>query len=312
MNTNIILSRIALAFVLTVSTTVYAASPNISGFLDITQTLSDGQAPGVSPIEGKFDAAAELDYESNLGSDASIRLDTDLVSGGLTLEQAFITFKTSNGLSINGGIFNNPVGWEAEDAPDMYQITHTQIYNILALSTAQNAGNNVVGVSVAGDMGDITLIGGILNDLGNVNEENSLMGVGQFKGIENLVLELGIETQELGLETIIDVNGTYTKGPLTIGGEILLPGEIIDLGFGVTANYKFNDKMSGTVHFDTVSYDVPAGADDTTSIIFAGSYSVASNVFLNAEIRLDDNSNLGPVGTIGDGDLITLELIATF
>jgi hypothetical protein len=106
---------------------------------------------------------------------------------------------------------------------------------------------------------------------------------------------------------------------LTLGGEIMLPSEIVDMGLMVMANFKVDDKFSATARFDMVSYDI-TGADDTTSITLAGLYSIEDNLFANAEIRInsDDNptgiNNAGVNQGVGEGDGTTvhLELLATF
>jgi hypothetical protein len=91
-----------------------------------------------------------------------------------------------------------------------------------------------------------------------------------------------------------------------IGGEIMLPSEIVDMGLGASGVIKLNDQFSGALRFENVSYDAP-GADDTRSITFGLSYMLEKNLFANAEIRMIDDEDEDT-----DGDVISLEFIATF
>ena len=313
-----------------------AATTEFSGFADLTYVLSDGISDGTSSTEGKFDVAAELDIETTVDPSISARIDLDFNTSTSStagedsgrIEQAFFDWKSKNEIVVKGGVFNNPLGWEAEDAPDLYQVSHGQIYNLWN-ATTDFYGNNVAGVLVSGTVGPIVLSGGFLNDLAGTPEEQSLMGIVNFtpQNLKGFDFELGFVTQDVGLETIIDFNMTFEKAMLLLGGELFLASEVVDYGFGVTGVYKITDQISITGRFDSVSYDIP-GFGTATAFTFAGSYMVAKNLVVNAEIRIND-SDFTPGNTPGtgpgntppdlncnvvacDGDIIQLEAIATF
>ena len=63
------------------------------------------------------------------------------------LEQAYISMPLVQGLSLTGGVMNNPLGWEQEDAPDRDQISHGQLWTLLDGQTSLS-GNNVGGGGV--------------------------------------------------------------------------------------------------------------------------------------------------------------------
>lgn len=299
----------------------YAPVLKWNGFLDLTYMLSDGTwdtTPATpSPYENKFDMNGELDLNTSLGNKVTARMDFDLGKADDTVggdpdsgrfEQAFVNWESPRGLGLRGGLMNNPLGWEAEDAPDMYQISHGQLYTIWDVVTGLS-GNNVIGVAVSGKAGVATLTGAFLNDLGQVDEQNSFLGMINFKPDNRLDLEIGFVTQDAGLESIVDFNATYTEGLFLVGAEIMLASEVVDMSFGVTGVYKFSEQVSGTLRLDNVSYDIP-NADDTRSITFAVGYMLDKNLTANAEVRINSADDTGLV--VEDGDQVQLELVATF
>lgn len=306
-----------------------AATAEMSGFADITYVLSDGISDSPSASEGKFDVAAELDVKTSMNKNMSAQIDLDFnltdnsgfgSSDSGRIEQGFFSWKSPSDITVMGGVFNNPLGWEAEDAPGLYQISHGQIYNLWD-STTDLYGNNLAGVAVSAAVGPINVTGALVNDLGNVAEEQSLMAIANYspENIRGLELEVGFVSQDLGMETIIDINGTFQKAMLTFGGELMLPSELVDFALGVTGSYKINDQISVTGRFDDVSYDAP-GVDDAISITFAASYLLDKNLVANIELRFND-SDFTPLNSAAfggcsvaacDGEIIQLEAIATF
>lgn len=285
-----------------------AAKVDVSGFVDTVFTLSDGtvNAPATSPIENKFQTTGELDFKSTIDDKVNARVDIDYDTF-LIVEQARLDWKANSTISVTGGIFNNPIGWEKEDAPDLYQISHGQIWAFLDGQTAL-WGNNVAGVMVnVGTTPELNISAGILNDLSDVNEENSFAFTADYNTKE-MGFGLGVVTQDAQAETLIDINGQINVGKAMIGGEVLLAGAGVDLAFGITGVMKVNDRVSATARFDNVSYEAP-GANDTRSITLAGSFALSRSLTANAEIRLNDET---AAGIQTDGDLIQFELIAAF
>jgi hypothetical protein len=297
---------------------------SIDGFIDTTYVLSDGISDGPSPYENKFDVNSELDLKAPINDQMSARLDYDFNLVGNSgfgdsdsgkIEQGYFAWQAPQSIVLKAGVFNNPIGWEAEDAPDLYQISHGQIYRILDEQTALY-GNNVAGAAVTGIVGPINVTGAILNDLGNAPEKQSFAGLVNYVPKEGpargLDLELGFVTQDTQAETIVDMNGTFQRAMLTVGGELLFGSKQVDLGVGVTGNIQLNDQLSATLRLDSVSYE--GGLKDTRSVTFAVGYLIDKNLTANAELRLNDDGNdtATSPGIIGDGDLIQFELIALF
>lgn len=316
-----------------ISATAHCAEPKLSGFMDTIYTLSDGtHDPDPSPNAQKWDVTAELDYKMDLATGVSGRMDLDFNLAGNAgyggsdsgkMEQAFISWQTMPELRVTGGVFNNPLGLEAEDAPDMYQISHGQIYNIFDGETALY-GNNVAGIAVSGVVGPVVITGALLNDLGDVAEKTSFAAVANYKPMKELETEFGIMTEDAGAERLIDANMTYKRALFTVGAELLLASALYDNALGLMGNYEVNDQLSATVRYDTVSYEA-SGVDNTSTITLAALYMVEKNLGVNFEIRLQDdpndpddstivdpNTGMSYNGMIGDGDYIGLEFLATF
>ena len=325
MKKTLIASSLALSM-LTFGQSAVALDVTPSGFVDMVWTLSDGTDLGKYGAEGRFDTSGELDVEANLKEGISMRFDADINPGSAggdsgRLEQIFLNWNIDEKMALKGGVFNNNLTWEREDAPDMYQITHGQLWDIWESTTVED-GNNLAGLEFSYQLEKVKLMVGYLNDLRNdipaASDKNSVKVAGEIKAMESLDITVGLITQDQFLENIVDIHATWKTGKLLVGGEILFADEFIDNGFMVMANYQISDKFSATGRFDFVSYDSAFLADDTSSITVAGLYSISKNLFANAEIRFNDDGNQQP-GDIeprgageGDGTTARLELLATF
>lgn len=301
---------------------VLAADIKVDGFVDIIYTITDEASDvpgGKNPAEGKFLADAEVDFASKLSDTVSVRVDMDLalaanggVNAGLAgpadsavLEQAFFAWSLPKDLTLIGGLFNNPVGWEAEDAPDLYQTSHSANWNILDSQTALH-GNNIAGVALAGKIGPVTLTGAFIDDLGLAPEENSLAIVANMTAMKGLDLELGYVTQDNDITAagnVMDFNAVYTLNKLTLVFELLTADAIIDSSILLLGNYDFGNKFGITGRYETISFDGPGS--DTDIITLAGIYTPADNLSILLEWNTTDT------GTT-DADMLTAEFIALF
>jgi hypothetical protein len=298
---------------------------NINGFVDAIWTLSDG-TDEVPSQDGQFNTSGELDVDSKLGGPMSMRLDADLnpspTGGGDSgrLEQAFLHWDIDKNLGLKAGVFNNNLSWEKEDAPNMYQITHGQLYDIWNEATTLS-GNNLEGVELSYNTGIITAHIGYLNDIGNAAEQNSLKVGAEVRATPDVNVVVGMITQDQDISpflgNIIDVNATWKMDQrLTLGGELMLPDKTVDSGLMLKANYKVNQEFSATARYDMVSYDA-SGVDDTSSITLAGLYTISDGLYANGELRFNNDNNVPTIATLqnigeGDGSTVRLELLATF
>lgn len=324
---------------------------DVSGFGDITYMVTDDttakDGDNKSPTEGKFGASAEVDFVGKLADNVTVRVDADLdlvTNGGANvassdsgrIEQAFFAFAATDKFTLLGGVFNNPIGWEKEDAPDMYQTTHGQIWAIMDGQTALH-GNNVAGVAGAINMGKATVTVGLLNDLQQSSEENSVALAVNATPIDNLDIEAGFVTQASrqdsagsgtygfgansttvgSAEDWWDINATYRWKELLVAAEYLSADKVVDAAYAIYGNYSFGKGFGLTARYDEVTYQDPyAAVKDTTTITVAGSYMIAKNLSALLEWRSQDDANdtdgVNGGGIIGDGDVVQLEFVATF
>ncbi len=292
-----------------------AADSKVSGFVDIYYTNTDGTDADGDELS-VFTANAEVDFASKLSDIVSVRADVDLalasnggsnaglgaVGGGpadsAAIEQAFFAANVAEGVTVIGGVFNNPVGWEAEDVTDMYQVTHLKTWDVLDGQTALY-GNNIAGVAVAGDLGPVTVTGAVLNDIGHTPDDkgsltnHSVALVVNATPVAGLDVELGYVTQETGTATdaiagnVTNLNATYKNAGLTIGAEYMTAEEVLDTGLSFTANYMFTPALGATVAYSSLDGD-GFGDDADTRLSVAGIWNIADNLGTLLEVTTDD------------------------
>lgn len=248
----------------------------ISGFVDGSTALPT--EPDVT-LGFSFDGL-EIDLMKEIAPDVSLRADIDFFEGGADVEQAFITFKP---LKINGmatpiitfGKFNAPIGYELLDAPDMWQFSHSLVFDN-ALPT------NLSGVLVSQALAQGFDVVAYLANGWDVNEaDNDTLIFGArvgFSGIEGLSLGLSmIQNDELTM--ITDIDGEFTMVPnLTIGFEYNTGGA--ESGWLVMANYSFGN-IAVTVRQDAWG--------DMSSTTISPSMGIADGAGVLFEYRLDND-----------------------
>ncbi len=291
-----------------------AADSKVSGFADITYINADADADvlGNGKETSAFVANAEVDFASKLSDIVSVRVDTDLslatnggnnaaaITGGpadsAAIEQAYFAAGVAEGVTVIGGVFNNPIGWQAVDVVDRYQSANLLTYDVLDGQTALY-GNNIAGVAVAGDLGPVTVTGAVLNDIGGLTDKNSVALVVNASPVAGLDLELGYVTQETDHEdggstidtagNVTDFNATYKNAGLTLGLEYLTAEELLDTGLAITANYMFTPALGATVAYSSLDGD-GFGDDADTRTSVAGIWNIADNLVSKLEFTTDD------------------------
>ncbi|MCF6323555.1 MAG: hypothetical protein L3J89_04400 [Gammaproteobacteria bacterium] len=331
MNKKLIALAVAGAFA-SYGSVATAASATISGFADIIYTAADdaaGPAVGVAgknTSEGKFAADAEIDVIATTGA-VTARIDVDLDLTGVgdsgTLEQAMFAWDLG-AVTLIGGVFNNPIGADAEDAPDMDFTTHSVVYSVLDSQT-QRDGNNITGVALAGAVGPVTLTGAFLNDIGGANEENSLAFVANYSPISDLDLELGFVTQDdqvvgAAATTAGDVanfNVTYGISGFVVGLDYLTASNVVDSAYTIWGGYTHGD-FNFKLRAESVGWEA-TGMEDHDAITFYASYAANENLSIALEYKDGDQgattapgNTANAISGIAQDGLATLEFIATF
>lgn len=317
----------------------------LSGFADINYMVTDDTTALVSnksPSEGKFSASAELDIIGKMSEKLTVRVDADLnlalnsgtSAGGDSgrIEQAYFALAATDQITVLGGVFNNPVGWEGHDAPDMITTTHGQIWNVMDGQTALYA-NNIAGVAGAFNFGLATVTVGLLNDLQQSSEENSIAAAINMSPVNNLDLEVGYVTQAsrqdssnsgtYGSATVgsaenwYDINATYKLDKILIGAELLGADKVVDMAYAVYGRFEIAPGIRVSGRFDSVGYQDPiASVKDTETITLVVSYKVDENMSVGVEWRTQDDANDitsgAGGGVISDGDLVQIQILAKY
>lgn len=319
-----------------------AEGATVSGFVDIIYT-GDGNTDS-------FSADGEIDVRSTMG-DVTVGLDVDVdlanSAGDAELEQAFFAWNTGPA-TIIGGVINNPIGLDAEDAPDMAMTSHSMVYNALDSQTVLG-GNNIAGLAAAFSAGPATITAALLNDIQHASDDSgddthSLALVVNMSPIDGLDLELGHVSQErdgvtvtgvtagdanykladgtnviAGVGNVTNFNAAYTMGQFSASLDYLMPSEVIDSVYDITLGFQANDKLglglrfgelsyASTADVDGVSSDISSAVYDQSTTTLYASYSIADNLSAALEYKSSESDMPGSK----TDDSATLELIATF
>jgi hypothetical protein len=288
----------------------------VSGFIDVIGNTDAGAV---------FGADAEVDVSKKMGA-ATVRVDADVnlaVNGGASatggdsgrLEQAYFAWAATEKVTVLGGLFNNPIGQELEDAPDMDFTSHSVVYNILDGQTTLY-GNNVAGIAAAGAVGPATVTVAIIDDLGLATTtsgkgKTSTAAVVNFSVLKGLDLEMGYVTQDAQAENVLDFNGKYSAGALTVGLDYLMADKAVDSAMNMWAGFNANDKVNLKVRYELVSFEA-AGVDDSTRTTLYATYAISDNLSAALETSSGDNASGEAVSGIADDDVTTVEFIGTF
>lgn len=307
----------------------FAAAADTSGFADINYTITKDSADTVNgnTAEGKFGANGEVDFSASPANgvttrvDVNLNLDPSTSDSGAAIEQAFFAWNATEGVTVIGGVFNDPIGAEAEDVTDRKFYNHGVVYNILDNQTALD-GDNIAGLAVAGAVGPVTLTAAYLNDLQQVNEENSMALIANYSPIKGLDLELGMVTQKGGAGDVINFNAGYAieqvKG-LSIGMDYLQADNVVDSALEVYANYDVGNGVGVGARYESVAWENGMGlGQDTTRTTVNVSYQVASNLKAVLEIASGDVASAPNMATtaavsgVSDQNTTMLGLVAKF
>jgi len=295
----------------------FAAAADVSGFVDVMYNISSDSDP---TTDGSFDANAEVDFIASPADGVTVRVDVDFAGataggGDAMIEQAFFAWGATEGVTVIGGVFGNPIGMECGDAPCMWGTNGGIVGNALNGQTSNLDGNNLAGLAVAGDVGPATVTVAYVNELGGMAEENTFALIVNGSPVEGLDLELGFATQELagGTEGVTDINASWAvpgvEG-LSVAADILIGSEVLDTASELMINYNM-DAFGVGVRIEDASYAV---GDSNSRTTIHGSYMIASNLTAVLEIAdgTVDNPGMSGIDGIAVDGVTTLELIATF
>ncbi len=279
---------------LIVSSNLYAGDVKVSGYADAWTTLSSS----VKSNAIKTGTKAEVDFEKTDGK-ITVRVDVDLP--GAAIEQAKITQGLGDSMSLTAGKFNAPIGFESQDAPDMWQYSNGQLFGLTP--------DNLTGLMFSWWAGPASLDLYLANDKSGVDGatpeafDNSL-GANAKLAAGPANVQIGLVTTEAASGNLMDVvvSGNIPAGGMdTAVAFEYLKDDSTD-GWGLTANH-----MHG-VHGLTFRYDsvTPKGGKDTKTMTLALLCNMSAPLSTRVEYKKTDN----PTGT--DPDQIVIQWVAKF
>lgn len=226
---------------------------------------------GTASYSGDFDRRSpefrldqvELDATRTVGPEGSLRADLEWTPNGnewiAAVEQAWFAYAPSrvDWLTVTGGRFNAPIGYESLDAPDMQQISHALVFNFCTPS-------NLTGVMGRGDLGrgaDLKIYAA--NDWETNSENNAVPTFGGRLGGSRGALSGGLsaisgkrDAAQKTRTTVLDVDLSFAAAPrLSFGGEfnygqVSSDGSKSWTGMLALAHWQWREAVGFTGRFD--------------------------------------------------------------
>jgi len=315
-NNKILAAAIAAVFGASAAQADIALTDNLtlSGFIDGSYSHNDSDDNTKDTEDFGLDAIeVDLSFGGEVFS-AEVHLDND-AGDDLNLEQAYGVYNLGNGLSISGGRMNNTLGFEADEAPDLYQNSYA--YSSLGgRNTLNGAYSDGARVSYASDAFSISLSGYDKLWAANRNSTDDIDFAYEaqlaFTGVENLVVSIGYgeDDNSTGTATLAEafnVWAQYEQGQFKVAAEY---SDIEDGNMAkgdawlILGNYAFSEKGSITLRYSELDWDASSVADEEKFTVSPG-YAITDNLW-----GLLEYSN-GEIGGV-DYDYFAVETTFTF
>lgn len=325
----------------------------VSGYVESGFVISDDAGKvegGKNATERKFHTEGEIDIIADVNDNVYVRADLDYNSrtglpgnfvvavpnGGdfdnrtLQIEQLFGGVRFNDMTSMRIGRFNNPLGYEHQDAHRRSTYSRSLITEILSDQTALYD-NNIEGVALDIDAGPAMVTLAVLDEIsGQVNKKNSFLAHVSGEAVPGLNLGLGVLTQEKNggadqnrspdsMETLINFNIAYDLAMDEVDATFFLDylnaGEVIKDAWSVGAKGTFLDSFGAIVRYDFVKHESNDTAGETRNgRTHAWTVGVNWMVADNADLRLEwRNEELKKAGAFNyDDDSVLLSAVFSF
>ena len=281
----------------------------MSGFVVFDYVNDDGSGPvdGVNDGDSKFmTSEVELDFDFSAGP-VSFALDVDVYKAGngsdgnatTYMEEAVATYSFNDNLSVSAGRMLSYLGFEAYDAPNMYQISSA--YVTTADGYLYDGYADGISIDYATDMFSVGIWAGL-------EEQSSFEYAFAYTGIENLTAKYIYADYGSDTESKQTVWASYSMGSLLVAGEVAsnendqgVEGADVD-AFLIMANYGFTDSVSLTLRLSSTEDKTGATVVETEKFTISPTYMVTDDLALLAEYSDIEHSD----------EFVGLELIYTF
>jgi len=287
----------------------------ISGFVDAS--YSD-----LPDAEGTFSLdQVEIDIEKKLEDNLSLRADINYLTGMTQsftniVEQGFLTYSSDalRGAELTFGKFNAPIGFELLDPVDMYQFSHSLVFDN-GLPTNLTG---LMGHYAFSEMVDASLY--MVNGWDNNADNNTgktvggRIGITPAKGVNVGISAITGSVETAGntadKRTVIDIDATITMiENLTIGAEynsgtedkssnVTSGNDAKWTGYLIMGHYEFNDRYGLTLRYDyfndkdaiKLANLTPKVKVKQSSITVSPTISLGENAGMLLEYRRDKSS----------------------
>lgn len=261
-----------------------------------------------------FDATqVELNLDFTNGP-VSVSVDYDIVSTegasnsggqpGANLEEAIITYDFGNGFSVTAGKMLSYLGFEAYDAPNMYQYSYAYDAGAGGVNGSQNIYDGYDdGVSL--DYGSDMFSFGVFASAESDGGYEYALG---FTGIENLTVKAIMA--DWGTYEVTTLWASYQFDKLLFAGELAkrdLENTATDIdGWLLMGNYSINDSVALTFRYS----EQEVGLESYEKFTLSPSYVFNDNFSGLIEYSTYDVENVA--APKDPNDLFAVELIYTF
>jgi hypothetical protein len=296
----------------------------LGGFVDYSAVSQGDTTSPVSTAQVELNLDFEngpvsfsLDYDltatQGLDSDGDNDVDTDDTTSG-NLEEAVLTYTISDSLSISVGRMLSYLGFEAYDAPNMYQFSYAYDYATEGGQDIYDGYADGLSVDYATDMFSI----GVWTDFA---EKPSFEYAFAFTGITNLTAKAIFAEYGGDADDIMTLWASYQLDKLLLAVEFATdeknagtPGTLADFSdddidaFMIMGNYSITDSFAITARYSQAEYTDGTTSVDVDKFTISPSYSFTDNFSGLIEYSTYDVT----AGNAEPDDLTAIELIYTF
>ncbi|MEZ4649271.1 MAG: porin [Candidatus Eisenbacteria bacterium] len=285
----------------------HAEGTTLSGFVDASYF---GEFSGDN---GEFGLdQVEIDVEHEATEKAGLRADLEWVKDGeeyiAQVEQAYATYAPAPDWTLTFGKFNAPIGFELLDPTDVYQFSHSLVFdyglptNLTGLSVARTFGNGFDVIAHVSNGWDRQTASRNVTVGGRAGfaQDALTLGVSAISGKE----DLGEETYATLKRTVVDVDASYALERVLFGGEfnlgsaehngfdadwtgfLLMAHATVNELLGITARVDWFDDPDGYV-FGYVFTDASESGETRQSFTLSPTLYLGGGVGALLELRMD-------------------------